>query len=248
MLDEREDGDVDPKEAHRAFNRQSLARRSAIVVAGPRRQLPARDRPLRRARHGRAAGAGAGAGRAAGRAARRARAGHRRRRPGARRRRLAGRDLQRPAAADDRRHRRKAADPAARQRRQRRAHRGHRHRVACPRANSSATSPARSAWSCAPARWSSATSSAAVPPRRPASRRGDEIVRIGKPADPPRPRPDRHRARAAPTSRCSSPSGADATELQMQVTPRGENEPVPARPAACASARSVRRCSSASRW
>ncbi len=35
MLDEREDGSVDPKEAHRAFNRQSLARRSAIVVAGP---------------------------------------------------------------------------------------------------------------------------------------------------------------------------------------------------------------------
>ncbi len=35
MLDEREDGCVDPKEAHRAFNRQSLARRSAIVVAGP---------------------------------------------------------------------------------------------------------------------------------------------------------------------------------------------------------------------
>jgi len=35
MLDEREDGGVDPKEAHRAFNRQSLARRSAIVVAGP---------------------------------------------------------------------------------------------------------------------------------------------------------------------------------------------------------------------
>ena len=35
MLDEREDGAVDPKEAHRAFNRQSLARRSAIVVAGP---------------------------------------------------------------------------------------------------------------------------------------------------------------------------------------------------------------------
>ena len=34
MLDERED-DVDPAEAHRAFNRQSLARRSAIVVAGP---------------------------------------------------------------------------------------------------------------------------------------------------------------------------------------------------------------------
>ncbi|HZH06799.1 MAG TPA: RIP metalloprotease RseP [Lautropia sp.] len=35
MLDEREDGEVDPKDAHRAFNRQSLAKRSAIVVAGP---------------------------------------------------------------------------------------------------------------------------------------------------------------------------------------------------------------------
>lgn len=35
MLDEREDGSVDPAEAHRAFNRQSLAKRSAIVVAGP---------------------------------------------------------------------------------------------------------------------------------------------------------------------------------------------------------------------
>ena len=34
MLDERED-DVDPADVHRAFNRQSLARRSAIVVAGP---------------------------------------------------------------------------------------------------------------------------------------------------------------------------------------------------------------------
>jgi regulator of sigma E protease len=35
MLDEREDGGVDPKDAHRAFNRQSLAKRSAIVIAGP---------------------------------------------------------------------------------------------------------------------------------------------------------------------------------------------------------------------
>jgi len=35
MLDEREEGDVDPREAHRAFNRQSLARRCAIVIAGP---------------------------------------------------------------------------------------------------------------------------------------------------------------------------------------------------------------------
>ena len=35
MLDEREEGQVDPKEAHRAFNRQSLAKRSAIVIAGP---------------------------------------------------------------------------------------------------------------------------------------------------------------------------------------------------------------------
>src|SRR5918997_1029063 len=34
MLDERE-GYVDPKEAHRAFNRQSVGRRFAIVVAGP---------------------------------------------------------------------------------------------------------------------------------------------------------------------------------------------------------------------
>jgi regulator of sigma E protease len=34
MLDERE-GDVDPAEAHRAFNRQSLRVRSAIVAAGP---------------------------------------------------------------------------------------------------------------------------------------------------------------------------------------------------------------------
>ncbi len=34
MLDERE-GDVAPEEQHRAFNRQSLARRFAIVVAGP---------------------------------------------------------------------------------------------------------------------------------------------------------------------------------------------------------------------
>jgi len=34
MLDERE-GDVAPEEAHRAFNRQSLAKRSAIVAAGP---------------------------------------------------------------------------------------------------------------------------------------------------------------------------------------------------------------------
>ncbi|HYF59151.1 MAG TPA: RIP metalloprotease RseP [Burkholderiaceae bacterium] len=36
MLDEREEpGSVPPADAHRAFNRQSLARRSAIVVAGP---------------------------------------------------------------------------------------------------------------------------------------------------------------------------------------------------------------------
>jgi regulator of sigma E protease len=35
MLDEREQGDVDPADANRAFNRQSLAKRSAIVVAGP---------------------------------------------------------------------------------------------------------------------------------------------------------------------------------------------------------------------
>jgi regulator of sigma E protease len=35
MLDEREEGDVDPRDAHRAFNRQSLAKRCAIVVAGP---------------------------------------------------------------------------------------------------------------------------------------------------------------------------------------------------------------------
>ena len=34
MLDERE-GEVDPAEAHRAFNRQSVWRRFAIVVAGP---------------------------------------------------------------------------------------------------------------------------------------------------------------------------------------------------------------------
>src|SRR3954462_6503747 len=34
MLDERE-GAVDPREAHRAFNRQSVARRFAIVLAGP---------------------------------------------------------------------------------------------------------------------------------------------------------------------------------------------------------------------
>ncbi len=34
MLDER-DGDVAPEEAHRAFNRQSLAKRFAIVLAGP---------------------------------------------------------------------------------------------------------------------------------------------------------------------------------------------------------------------
>jgi len=34
MLDERE-GDVAPEEAHRAFNRQSVGRRSLIVVAGP---------------------------------------------------------------------------------------------------------------------------------------------------------------------------------------------------------------------
>jgi regulator of sigma E protease len=35
MLDEREEGQVDPAEAHRAFNRQSLAKRSTIVIAGP---------------------------------------------------------------------------------------------------------------------------------------------------------------------------------------------------------------------
>ena len=34
MLDERE-GDVDPHEAHRAFNRQTVGRRFAIVLAGP---------------------------------------------------------------------------------------------------------------------------------------------------------------------------------------------------------------------
>ncbi|MGZ8197689.1 MAG: site-2 protease family protein, partial [Burkholderiales bacterium] len=34
MLDERE-GAVDPGEAHRAFNRQSVRRRFAIVLAGP---------------------------------------------------------------------------------------------------------------------------------------------------------------------------------------------------------------------
>jgi regulator of sigma E protease len=34
MLDERE-GEVEPQEAHRAFNRQSVGRRFAIVVAGP---------------------------------------------------------------------------------------------------------------------------------------------------------------------------------------------------------------------
>ena len=36
MLDEREDdATIDPAEVHRAFNRQSLAKRSAIVIAGP---------------------------------------------------------------------------------------------------------------------------------------------------------------------------------------------------------------------
>ncbi len=36
MLDEREDAaSIDPAEVHRAFNRQSLAKRSAIVIAGP---------------------------------------------------------------------------------------------------------------------------------------------------------------------------------------------------------------------
>ena len=35
MLDEREEGRVDPAQAHRAFNRQSLAKRCAIVIAGP---------------------------------------------------------------------------------------------------------------------------------------------------------------------------------------------------------------------
>ena len=37
MLDEREtsEGPVPPEEVHRAFNRQSLAKRSAIVIAGP---------------------------------------------------------------------------------------------------------------------------------------------------------------------------------------------------------------------
>ena len=34
MLDERE-GEVAPHELHRAFNRQGVGRRSAIVVAGP---------------------------------------------------------------------------------------------------------------------------------------------------------------------------------------------------------------------
>src|SRR5919108_3472299 len=34
MLDERE-GPVEPREAHRAFNRQSVWRRFAIVIAGP---------------------------------------------------------------------------------------------------------------------------------------------------------------------------------------------------------------------
>ncbi len=34
MLDERE-GEVDPSEVHRAFNRQSLSKRFAVVVAGP---------------------------------------------------------------------------------------------------------------------------------------------------------------------------------------------------------------------
>lgn len=34
MLDERE-GEVDPRELHRSFNRQSVWRRMAIVVAGP---------------------------------------------------------------------------------------------------------------------------------------------------------------------------------------------------------------------
>ena len=34
MLDERE-GKVDPAEQHRAFNRQSVAKRIAIVLAGP---------------------------------------------------------------------------------------------------------------------------------------------------------------------------------------------------------------------
>jgi regulator of sigma E protease len=38
MLDERE-GPVAPDERHRAFNRQSLARRSAIVIAGPAANL-----------------------------------------------------------------------------------------------------------------------------------------------------------------------------------------------------------------
>jgi len=35
MLDEREEAGIDPAEVHRAFNRQSLVKRSAIVVAGP---------------------------------------------------------------------------------------------------------------------------------------------------------------------------------------------------------------------
>jgi regulator of sigma E protease len=35
MLDEREQGEIATADAHRAFNRQSLAKRSAIVAAGP---------------------------------------------------------------------------------------------------------------------------------------------------------------------------------------------------------------------
>ena len=42
MLDERE-GDVSEAEKHRAFNRQSLGTRTAVVVAGPIVQLSVRD-------------------------------------------------------------------------------------------------------------------------------------------------------------------------------------------------------------
>ena len=71
MLDERE-GPVAPEEQHRAFNRQSLLRRSAIVVCRPGRQPAAGGAAVRDGPMDRHAGTEGAAQRAAARQHRRA--------------------------------------------------------------------------------------------------------------------------------------------------------------------------------
>ena len=80
MLDERE-GEVPSEDAHRAFNRQGVAARIVIVLAGPGGQFPARVPRLLGALHRRPAGREAGGRRSAAQHARRYR-GPRQRRHG----------------------------------------------------------------------------------------------------------------------------------------------------------------------